>query len=296
MAVGSTSNIRPISAVVQDSSASNEQLDKSVVIDGLRLGFDEFGSGERVVVLMPASILARSMHHLLARKLAQRGYRVICLDQLGVEVDGAAPRYERYYVPTIGARLIDVLDALGIESAVLGGVTTGGGAALEAALLAPDRVRGVIAYSPWMEHSARLAGAYWTPLWLVGHLGLLFSAVFGTTIRRIPQGRNGLAKLLLQLAATDPKRALAAQQAFFFDRKGPPAHVRANMMTPALVVSAAHGDPFHGPKEARLLSGSLGDGQLLWTRTLYDWVRPSAKLVEGIDRFLADRWPAGRSE
>jgi pimeloyl-ACP methyl ester carboxylesterase len=51
--------------------------------EGHRLVFDEYGSGDRPVLLMPGLLLSRRMHGPLAATLAERGYRVLCLDPLG---------------------------------------------------------------------------------------------------------------------------------------------------------------------------------------------------------------------
>ena len=51
--------------------------------DGHRLVYDEYGSGERVVVLLPGLLFSRKMHRPLAETLAERGHRVLCLDLLG---------------------------------------------------------------------------------------------------------------------------------------------------------------------------------------------------------------------
>ena len=51
--------------------------------DGHRLVYDEYGSGRRLVVLLPGLLFSRKMHRPLAQTLAERGHRVVCLDLLG---------------------------------------------------------------------------------------------------------------------------------------------------------------------------------------------------------------------
>ncbi|WP_084529419.1 alpha/beta fold hydrolase [Nocardia crassostreae] len=55
----------------------------TVTVDGQRVRYDEYGSGERVVVLLHALLMSRAMQAPLARQLAARGFRVLCLDLLG---------------------------------------------------------------------------------------------------------------------------------------------------------------------------------------------------------------------
>ena len=51
--------------------------------EGHRLVYDEYGAGERVVLLLHGLLFARTMHAPLAEALAARGHRVLCLDLLG---------------------------------------------------------------------------------------------------------------------------------------------------------------------------------------------------------------------
>ena len=51
--------------------------------EGHRFVYDEYGNGDRVVVLLPGLLFSRKMHSPLAETLADRGFRVLCLDLLG---------------------------------------------------------------------------------------------------------------------------------------------------------------------------------------------------------------------
>src|SRR5438045_8675414 len=50
---------------------------------GHRLVFDEYGVGDRPVLLLPGLLFSRKMHRPLAEQLAERGHRVLCLDLPG---------------------------------------------------------------------------------------------------------------------------------------------------------------------------------------------------------------------
>src|SRR5918999_517837 len=85
----------------------------SVTVAGHRLVYDQYGSGERTVVLLHGLLMRRFMH----------------------------------------APLIAVLDELGVESAVVGGTSLGANVALEIAIQAPDRVCGMVLDMPVLEDS-----------------------------------------------------------------------------------------------------------------------------------------------
>lgn len=77
-------------------------------------------------------------HNITA--LAEAGFTVYALDMLGYGESGG----ERFDHQTQAAALLDLMDAEGLPSATLGGVSWGGMIALEAALSAPDRVERLV--------------------------------------------------------------------------------------------------------------------------------------------------------
>src|SRR5919106_6138504 len=104
-----------------------------------RLVYDEYGTGERVVVLLPGLLFSRRMHRPLAETLARRGHRVLCLDLLGHGESDRPPEMSNYSMTIFGSQAIGLLDHLGIDQAVIGGTSLGANAALEAAVGAPER-------------------------------------------------------------------------------------------------------------------------------------------------------------
>jgi pimeloyl-ACP methyl ester carboxylesterase len=102
-------------------------------IAGGRIAYDSGGAGPPVV-LSHASLVDRRMWRAQFDALAPQ-YRVIAFDRLGYGDSGPAPKTVRY-----GVELLEVLDALDIDRAVLIGTSMGGGYSLDAAVLAPERV------------------------------------------------------------------------------------------------------------------------------------------------------------
>ncbi len=121
----------------------------------MRLPHDERGEG-RGVVLLHAGVADRTMWTEHLEPLAEAGYRAVALDLPGF---GEAP---------MGATapwdaVLATLESLGIERAALVGNSFGGGVALRAAVLAPERVSGLVLVSarPFdSEPSRRLASAW----------------------------------------------------------------------------------------------------------------------------------------
>ncbi len=105
---------------------------RSFIYEGNRLVFDEYGAGERAVILMPGLLFSRKMHGPLASTLAERGYRVLCLDLLGHGDSDRPPEMWNYSMTIFGTQVHALMDHLEIDKAVVGGTSLGANATLEA--------------------------------------------------------------------------------------------------------------------------------------------------------------------
>ena len=110
-------------------------------VNGQRLYYEDSGGDGPPVLLSHGFLMDHEMFAPQVTDLADT-YRVITWDQRGfgrTETDGAPFSYWD------SARdLFGLLDHLGVERAVLGGMSQGGYVALRAALLHPDRVRALV--------------------------------------------------------------------------------------------------------------------------------------------------------
>jgi 3-oxoadipate enol-lactonase len=112
-----------------------------VDVDGQGLYFEDSGGSGPPVVLSHGFLMDREMFAPQVAALRD-SYRVITWDERGfglTEFDG-----EPFTFWDSARDCFGLLDHLGVERAVLGGVSQGGFISLRAALLAPERVRGLI--------------------------------------------------------------------------------------------------------------------------------------------------------
>ena len=110
-------------------------------VNGQQLFYDDTGGDGPPVILSHGFLMDREMFEPQVAALRD-SYRVITWDERGfgqTEFDGEPFSYWDSALDCLG-----LLDHLGIERAVLGGMSQGGFISLRAALLAPDRVRGLI--------------------------------------------------------------------------------------------------------------------------------------------------------
>lgn len=101
--------------------------------------FDSGGEGD-VVVLSHGFLMDHRMFEPQVAALAQHA-RVVTWDQRGFGGTPAAGPFDYW---DSARDLLGLLDQLGVEQAVVGGMSQGGFVSLRAALLAPERVRGLI--------------------------------------------------------------------------------------------------------------------------------------------------------
>ena len=110
-------------------------------VNGQRIRFEDSGGDLPVVVLSHGFLMDREMFAPQVKVLGEE-FRVITWDERGfgeTQFDGQPFSYWDSARDCLG-----LLDHLGIEQAVLGGMSQGGFLSLRAALLAPERVRALV--------------------------------------------------------------------------------------------------------------------------------------------------------
>src|SRR3954447_9070621 len=114
--------------------------ERSVERDGVRLAVEEAGSGPVTVVLLHGLTATRRYVVMGSRALERSGHRLIAYDARG---HGASdpPRARDYSYARLAEDLARVLDAAGLEHALLAGASMGAHTALRFALENPGRVR-----------------------------------------------------------------------------------------------------------------------------------------------------------
>jgi pimeloyl-ACP methyl ester carboxylesterase len=257
--------------------------------EGWRLVYDEYGSGSRPLVLVHGLLLSRRMHAPLARALAERGNRVICVDLLG---HGESDRPEdmwRYSMPTFGAQLVALLDHLGIDEAVVGGTSLGANATLEAACLAPDRLRGIVVEMPVLDNALLGCALAFTPLLVGLTFGAPLARVLGKVTRLVPRGITQLGDIALDAVSQDPGPSAAVLQGLFFGRVAPPRAERSRIETRALVIG--HGrDPIHPFSDSDMLVRELPNGRLVEASSILELRLAPERLTGEIGRFVDECW------
>lgn len=119
----------------------------SIERDGVRLSGQDSGEGPAVVLLH--GLTATQRYVVMGSTVLERaGHRVITYDARGHGGSSPAPAPDDYGYEELGRDLIAVLDAAGVERAVLAGASMGAHTLLWLALNHPERVGGMVVITP----------------------------------------------------------------------------------------------------------------------------------------------------
>ena len=259
------------------------------VHDGHRLIYDDYGSGPRPFLLLPGLLLPRLMHRPLAQALAERGNRVITLDLLGHGESDRPRDMWRYSMPIFGQQAVALLDHLELEEAVVGGTSLGANVTLEAAVQAPDRMRGLVIEMPVLDNALLACGVIFTPLLVALTFGEPVTRLFSRIVRRVPRGLSHLTDVGLEWVSQDPAPSAAVLQGLFFGRTAPPRTERSRSETRSIVIGHPR-DPLHPFSDSDMLVRELRNGRLLEANSILEMRLAPARLTDEIARFLDECW------
>jgi pimeloyl-ACP methyl ester carboxylesterase len=262
---------------------------------GYGLAFDVQGRGNRHVVLLPGVLFSRQMHERLARRLSDRGFRVATLDFLGHGESERPVDPGLYSMPAFGAQAVALLDHLGIDQAVVLGTSMGANVALEAALHAPDRIRGLILEMPVLAHAQLACTVVSAPMMLAFKYGGPSLAVLRLGLRRIPRGHSAFGDALVHWLCQDPRPSAAIIRGLCYGRTAPSREERSRIAAPALVI-AQPADPMHPIADCEELVEDLRHAELVRTGFMLETRLRGHRLVDAIEPFLEACWPSPELE
>lgn len=257
--------------------------------EGHRLAYAETGEGERLVVLLHGLLLSKRMHRDLAGELAARGYRVVSLDLLGHGESDRPEDMTQHSMQLYAAQALALLDHLEAEQAAFLGTSLGANTTLELAVIAPERIRGMVIEMPVLDSAIVAAGIAFLPPMVAMRFAGPIMQVTASIARRVPTGRLGLVDTVFDWARLEPAPALAVLQGLFFGRIAPPKSVRRTLAPPALVIGHPN-DPVHPFADAGELVDELPDARLLEAESILELRIKPARLTAEIAAFFDDLW------
>ena len=228
------------------------------------------------------------MYEKVAPEVAARGHRVITVDMLGHGNSDQPHDMTAYSMPQFGRDVIALLDHLGAAQAIVGGTSLGANVALEAATLAPSRIRALVLEMPVLENALPAAAAAFVPLALALRLSLRTMAFVAKLARRIPRSAF-LLDMMLDFIRRDPRASLAVLDGLIFGRVAPPIDERRALTHPTLVIGHPS-DPIHPFSDADRIARELSGAQLVKAHSIAEWRTNPKRLTDELVAFVERAW------
>jgi len=255
---------------------------------GRQIGYREYGSGSRVLVLTHGLLMDNRMFSTLAPVVAASGHRVITVDMYGHGTSAQPHDMTAYSMPQFGRDVIALLDHLGVTQAVIGGTSLGANVALEVAVAAPGRVRGLVLEMPVLENALPAAAAAFVPLALALRISQRSMGFVASLTRRIPRTHH-LVDLMIDFVRRDPAASLAVLDGLIFGRVAPPIEDRRALAQPTLVIGHPS-DPIHPFSDADRIARELPNARLVTASSIAEWRLRPARLDRELVGFLSEVW------
>lgn len=259
-----------------------------VTLRGRTIAYREYGTGPRVIVLTHGLLMDSRMYARVAPALAASGNRVIAVDMLGHGEADQPHDMTAYSMQQFGRDVIALLDHLGVTQAVVGGTSLGANVALEAAVAAPARVRGLVLEMPVLENALPAAAAAFVPLALALRISHRAMGVVAALTRRIPR-THYLVDMMIDFVRRDPVASLAVLDGLIFGRVAPPTDERRALTQPTLVIGHPS-DPIHPFSDADRVARELSRARLVTASSIAEWRLRPDRLDRELLAFLDEVW------
>jgi len=283
--------------------------------EGQRIAYTEYGGGPaaitasggrgrtarsapakgRPLILVHGLLLSQEMHRPLAEDLAARGNRVITVDLLGHGESDRPRDMWRYSMRFYGDQLVALMDHLELDEAVVMGTSLGANTALNVALTAPERLRGMVIEMPVLDNALMWSALAFTPLLAALTFGESAMQLVSRVTRAVPRRLlPHYGNVMLDLVRQEPGPSGALLQGLFFGRIAPHRNDRRTFQTPTLVLGH-HRDPVHPFSDAGMLAEELPNARLLEANSIMELRMQPERLTNEIAGFLDDVWAAPRA-
>ena len=239
---------------------------------------------------LPARILLdANLNRRLATDLAAKGNRVILLDLPGHGLSDKPRRASFHRMDTYARHVVALLDHLGIDTAVIGGVSLGASVALTVAAQSPERVQGLVIEMPVLEWALPAAALTFIPLLLAVHYAAPLVRAFAGVVRRLPRTGVGSVDSVMNTLSNEPKETAAVLHGVLAGPITPTVEEREAMGMPTLVIG--HGaDQIHAFHDAQQLARRMPNARLVRASFVLELrVRPE-RLTNEIADLLDQAW------
>lgn len=261
-------------------------------LDGLRLYFDEAGSGPPVLYLH--GLLHRNWMQSRLAELASREFRAIALEFSGHGRSDAPTDPKHYSLARFAEEAHALLEHLDVEAALVHGTSLGANVALEMLVAHPERLAGAVVEMPVLAASYRFARTIFEPLATALEVGSPLVSGLARLLSPFPRSNPEIA-ILLDIVPKNPRQAAAVLRGLIESTPVPDYSRFGGVPVPTLVVGHPR-DPLHSYEDAKALARTLPKGKLLTARSMLELRLRPARLWPEIESFYRECFSQARSE
>jgi pimeloyl-ACP methyl ester carboxylesterase len=261
----------------------------SFQVGGLRLHYERHGKGPHVLVFLHGLLLDAQMNRRLAADLGAQGNHVILLELPGHGKSDKPRHASAHRMDSYAHHVIALLDELGIDQAVVGGVSLGANVSLQVAVQAPERVRGLIVEMPVLEWAVPAAAMVFLPLLLGVHYAAPVVRALAALVRRLPRTTIAPLDSFLSILSVEPEEAAAVLHGMLVGPVTPTHEDRLAIEAPTLVIGHRI-DVIHPFTDADHLARQLPHARLVEARSIVELRVSPERLTAEIGSFLDEVW------
>jgi pimeloyl-ACP methyl ester carboxylesterase len=261
---------------------------------GHRLYYEAYGEGDRLLVYTHGLLLDARFNRGIARALADRGHRVVLVDLLGHGRSDKPAHASAYRMDLYVDQVVALLDHLGAEEAVIGGVSLGADVSLMMATHAPERVKGLVIEMPVLEWATPVAALVFVPLLLTLRYGRVLASVLAAGARLLPGSGFDPLDSFVGAVALNPGESAAVLHGLLVGPVAPTFEERAGITVPTLVLSH-RADMLHPLNDATNLARQVPNARLVRARSPMELRLLPTRLSAEIATFLDEVW-SGEAE
>lgn len=265
-------------------------------IEGDRVEYTEYGSGESWVVLIHGQLMPRRMHQPLSRAIAAEGFHVVTVDLLGHGRSDRPTDPKMYSMTAFGEQVVALLDHIGAEQAVVGGTSLGANVSLEVADIAPERVKGLLLEMPVLDNAVEAGIIAFAPLMFAARFVPISITALRAVTKLVPRGYVPFwAGIALDTMNQRPASMAAVVHGLFFGRVAPGSRLRKKIQAPALVVGHPR-DPIHPAADAAMLAEEMPNAYFVRAKGILEWRMSPDRLNGEATKFVAACWRGANAQ
>ena len=251
-----------------------------------QLAYEVWGNEGVPCLLMHGILMDSEMNRGLARRFVTQGYKVVLLDLLGHGNSDKPTDPREHRTDFYAQQGLACLDHLGMDKALIGGVSLGANTALQMATMAPQRCLGLFLEMPVMEWSSAFAGMIFLPLLTVVNNFQGTYRRFARFLRWLPKPSSEVLASLKNGFSAEPEVITAILHGTIVGPVVPPSELRRQLTMPALVIGHEW-DRIHQMRDAVALARELPDARFLKAKTPgVDLRSPHTALWSDLSLFL----------